>query len=203
MRPMASDLREANAKAAAEVMASAGYDVSATVVDASSREAVDALVELATAIGSVVGLIHSAGVSPTQATPATILKVDLYGTALVLERFAASLHSLGMLLRAGHAYAEARPLLERALAIREKALGSDHPDVAKSLDGLASLLEAEGSLDRARPYFERTLALTEAIARARLSALSARQRNLPTRVRRRTSEFSGEPRWFAPRRAAG
>src|SRR6185295_544159 len=33
------------------------------------------------------GLIHSAGVSPTQASPATILKVDLYGTALVLEEF--------------------------------------------------------------------------------------------------------------------
>ena len=34
-----------------------------------------------------MGLIHAAGVSPTQASPATILKVDLYGTALVLEAF--------------------------------------------------------------------------------------------------------------------
>jgi NAD(P)-dependent dehydrogenase (short-subunit alcohol dehydrogenase family) len=81
-----ADLREENANAAAEVMASAGYEVSATVVDASSGEAVDALVRRATTIGNVVGLIHAAGVSPTQATPATILKVDLYGTALVLER---------------------------------------------------------------------------------------------------------------------
>ena len=37
--------------------------------------------------GDVTGLIHAAGVSPTQASPATILKVDLYGTALVLEEF--------------------------------------------------------------------------------------------------------------------
>ncbi|MEI6412473.1 MAG: SDR family oxidoreductase, partial [Bacteroidota bacterium] len=41
----------------------------------------------ATAIGGVIGLIHAAGVSPSQASPATILKVDLYGTALVLEEF--------------------------------------------------------------------------------------------------------------------
>jgi NAD(P)-dependent dehydrogenase (short-subunit alcohol dehydrogenase family) len=61
--------------------------VSIATVDASSREAVHALVKTATALGDVTGLIHAAGVSPTQATPATILKVDLYGTALVLEEF--------------------------------------------------------------------------------------------------------------------
>jgi NAD(P)-dependent dehydrogenase (short-subunit alcohol dehydrogenase family) len=44
-------------------------------------------VATATGIGEISGLIHSAGVSPTQASPATILKVDLYGTALVLEQF--------------------------------------------------------------------------------------------------------------------
>ncbi len=53
----------------------------------SSREAVHALVETATSLGDVTGLIHAAGVSPTQAPPAKILEVDLYGTALVLEEF--------------------------------------------------------------------------------------------------------------------
>jgi len=72
---------------AAEILGNAGYDVSVATVDASSREAVHALVKTATALGDVTGLIHAAGVSPTQATPATILKVDLYGTALVLEEF--------------------------------------------------------------------------------------------------------------------
>ena len=38
-------------------------------------------------MGEVTGLIHAAGVSPTQASPATILKVDLYGMALVPEEF--------------------------------------------------------------------------------------------------------------------
>jgi len=82
-----ADMRPDNANAAAEVLANAGYDVSVATVDASSRDAVHALVKTATGLGSVTGLIHAAGVSPTQASPETILKVDLYGTALVLEEF--------------------------------------------------------------------------------------------------------------------
>ena len=82
-----ADMRPDNANAAAEVLANAGYEVSIATVDASSRDAVHALVDKATGLGNITGLIHAAGVSPTQASPATILKVDLYGTALVLEEF--------------------------------------------------------------------------------------------------------------------
>jgi NAD(P)-dependent dehydrogenase (short-subunit alcohol dehydrogenase family) len=82
-----ADMRPDNASAAAEVLGNAGYDVSVATVDASSREAVHALVERAMSLGDIIGVIHAAGVSPTQASPATILKVDLYGTALVLEEF--------------------------------------------------------------------------------------------------------------------
>jgi NAD(P)-dependent dehydrogenase (short-subunit alcohol dehydrogenase family) len=53
----------------------------------SSREDVHALVKAATALGDVIGVIHAAGVSPSQASPSTILRVDLYGTAVVLEEF--------------------------------------------------------------------------------------------------------------------
>ena len=82
-----ADLRQDNAKAAGEVMRSAGYEVSVATVDVSSRQSVHALVEAAAGLGDVTRLIHAAGVSPTQASPATILQVDLYGTALVLEEF--------------------------------------------------------------------------------------------------------------------
>ncbi|MFJ4142715.1 SDR family oxidoreductase [Pseudomonas sp. NPDC089734] len=82
-----ADLREDNATAAAKVLSDAGFDVTTAVVDVSSRASVQALVETAVAIGSITGVIHAAGVSPSQATPETILKVDLYGTALVLELF--------------------------------------------------------------------------------------------------------------------
>jgi len=82
-----ADLRQDNAKAAGEVMRNAGYEVSVATVDVSSRQSVHALVEAAAGLGEVTRLIHAAGVSPTQAPPATILQVDLYGTALVLEEF--------------------------------------------------------------------------------------------------------------------
>ena len=82
-----ADLRKENAAAAAKVLSDAGFDVSTTMVDVSSRESVNALVDTATVIGPITGVIHAAGVSPSQASPSMILKVDLYGTALVLETF--------------------------------------------------------------------------------------------------------------------
>jgi NAD(P)-dependent dehydrogenase (short-subunit alcohol dehydrogenase family) len=82
-----ADMREDNANAAAEVFKNAGYEVSVAMLDVSSRKAVQALIKTATSFGEVTGLIQAAGVSPSQASPATILKVDLYGTALVLEEF--------------------------------------------------------------------------------------------------------------------
>jgi len=86
-RIVLADLRLENADAAAKTLSDAGFDVSTTKVDVASRASVQALVEMATALGEVSGVIHAAGVSPSQASPETILKVDLYGTALVLEEF--------------------------------------------------------------------------------------------------------------------
>jgi NAD(P)-dependent dehydrogenase (short-subunit alcohol dehydrogenase family) len=82
-----ADKRIENANAAAETLANAGYEVSVTAVDVSSRRDVHGIVEKATALGDVTGLIYAAGVSPSQASPEAILKVDLYGTAVVLEEF--------------------------------------------------------------------------------------------------------------------
>jgi len=82
-----ADLRQANADAAAKVLSDAGFEASTAVVDVSSRESVHALAQVAAAIGAVTGVIHAAGVSPSQAPPELIFKVDLYGTALVLEEF--------------------------------------------------------------------------------------------------------------------
>ena len=82
-----ADLHKANADTAAEVLANAGFDVSTATVDVSSRESVRALAETAAALGDITGVIHAAGVSPSQARPEVILAVDLYGTALVLEEF--------------------------------------------------------------------------------------------------------------------
>ncbi|MEJ5346574.1 MULTISPECIES: tetratricopeptide repeat protein [Chloroflexus] len=67
----------------------------------------------------------------------------------------------GRLLDIQGEYAAARPLLERALAIRERSLGPDHPDTATSLNNLALCLQAQGAYAEARPLLERALAIRE------------------------------------------
>jgi len=115
-----ADLREDNARAAADVLADAGFDASTAVVDVSSRASVHALAETAAALGDVTGVIHAAGVSPSQASPETILKVDLYGTALVLEAFGAVIARGGagvvIASQSGHRLPALTPEQDRALA---------------------------------------------------------------------------------------
>ena len=115
-----ADLRPENSDAAAKVLSEAGFEVSTAIVDVSSRESVLSLVAIAAAIGGVYGLIHAAGVSPSQASPATILKVDLYGTALVLEEFGKVIESGGsgvvIASQSGHRLPALTPDQNKALA---------------------------------------------------------------------------------------
>jgi NAD(P)-dependent dehydrogenase (short-subunit alcohol dehydrogenase family) len=90
-----ADRNPENAKVAADVLSNVGYEASIVTVDVSSRKDVHGLIDAATARGNVTGVIHAAGVSPTQASPATILRVDLYGTALILEEFGNVMASAG------------------------------------------------------------------------------------------------------------
>jgi NAD(P)-dependent dehydrogenase (short-subunit alcohol dehydrogenase family) len=114
------DLRAENAESAAKVLGDAGFEVSTAIVDISSRQSVHALVETASAIGTVTGVIHAAGVSPTQASAATILKVDLYGTALVLEEFGNVIARAGagvvIASQSGHRLPSLSPEQNKALA---------------------------------------------------------------------------------------
>jgi NAD(P)-dependent dehydrogenase (short-subunit alcohol dehydrogenase family) len=82
-----ADIRQENADTAAKTLNDAGFAVTTATVDVSSRDSVHALSAKAAELGDVFGVIHAAGVSPSQASPETILRVDLYGTALVLEEF--------------------------------------------------------------------------------------------------------------------
>ena len=115
-----ADLKLENAVAAAKVLADAGFDVSTTVVDVSKRSDVVALAQKAAALGEVTGLIHAAGVSPTQASPKAILTVDLYGTALVLEVFGSVMTPGGagvvIASQSGHRLPALPPEQDKALA---------------------------------------------------------------------------------------
>ena len=79
------DKSEGNAKAIGKVLEEAGFDVTTTVMDLSDRASIQAMVKKATSMGPVKYLVNGAGVSPSQASIETILKVDLYGTAVLLE----------------------------------------------------------------------------------------------------------------------
>jgi NAD(P)-dependent dehydrogenase (short-subunit alcohol dehydrogenase family) len=115
-----ADLRLEAADAAAQVLLDAGFVVSTTVVDVASRPSVEALVQAATALGEVTGVIHAAGVSPSQASPATILAVDLYGVALVLEAFGEVIAAGGSCVviasQSGHRLPALTPEQDKALA---------------------------------------------------------------------------------------
>ena len=116
-----ADLNQANADAAAEVMSNAGFDVSTMTVDVSLRQSIRALVEAATGFGDVTGVIHAAGVSPSQASPATILAVDLYGTAVLLEEFGSVIARGGagvvIASQSGHRLGALTPEENKALAM--------------------------------------------------------------------------------------
>jgi len=90
-----ADKRQENAQEAAKILANAGYEVTAANVDISSPEHVYRLIETAKGLGRITGLVQAAGVSPSQAPIEAILKVDLYGTALVLEAFGNVIESGG------------------------------------------------------------------------------------------------------------
>lgn len=74
-----------NAQAAAEVLNNTGFDAVAMDADLSSRDSILSLISEAHKYGNIRHLVNSAGVSPSQASIETILKVDLYGTAVLLE----------------------------------------------------------------------------------------------------------------------
>lgn len=84
---LVADLREENALAAEQVLLDAGFQVSTATVDITERQSVRALAEKAAGIGAVTGLVHAAGGSPSMSRPELIVRVDLYGTAVVLEEF--------------------------------------------------------------------------------------------------------------------
>jgi len=116
-----ADLRQPTLDASARVLGDAGFAVSTALVDVSSRDSVQALVERATALGEITGVIHAAGVSPSQAPPAAILRVDLYGTALVLELFGTVIAKGGSAVviasQSGHRLPALTPEQDKALAL--------------------------------------------------------------------------------------
>ena len=78
---------QASADEAARVLEGSGFEVTAMQADISDRAQVQAVVAKAQSLGPIKALVQAAGVSPSQAPIEAILKVDLFGTAVILEEF--------------------------------------------------------------------------------------------------------------------
>lgn len=85
MKLVIGDKKPENAKAIAKIMKDAGFDTVPVEMDLSSRSSIQNLIAKAQTYGDITMLVNAAGVSPSQAPIEAILKVDLYGTAVLLE----------------------------------------------------------------------------------------------------------------------
>lgn len=85
MKKVIGDKNKTNAEAISKTMNEAGFDAVPVEMDLSSRSSILALIAEAQKYGKISMLVNAAGVSPSQASIETILKVDLYGTAVLLE----------------------------------------------------------------------------------------------------------------------
>ena len=96
MKILVGDRRLENAEAICDTMNKAGFDTEAIQMDLSSRESIKAMITKAESLGEISMLVNAAGVSPSQASIETILKVDLYGTAVLLEEVGKVIRSGGV-----------------------------------------------------------------------------------------------------------
>lgn len=85
MKIVIGDKKMENAAEIARIMVNAGFDAVAAEMDLSLRNSILRLIAEAQKYGTISMLVNAAGVSPSQASVETILKVDLYGTAVLLE----------------------------------------------------------------------------------------------------------------------
>lgn len=110
-----------NAKAIADIMNKAGFDVEPFAMDMADRASIQAMVQKAKEYGEVKAMVCGAGVSPSQAPIEVILKVDLYGTAVLMEEVGKVIAKGGtgvvISSQSGHRMPALTPEQDRALAM--------------------------------------------------------------------------------------
>jgi NAD(P)-dependent dehydrogenase (short-subunit alcohol dehydrogenase family) len=110
-----------NAKNIAKIMNDAGFDVEAIEMDLSSRASIKQMIAKSKEYGDITMLINSAGVSPSQASAEVVLKVDLYGTAVLLEEVGKEITSGGVGVtissQSGHRMPALPPEIDAQLAL--------------------------------------------------------------------------------------
>lgn len=120
MKIVLGDVKLENAKAIAKILNSAGFDVDPLEMDLSERKSIQNMISYAQGLGEITMLVNAAGVSPSQASIETILKVDLYGTAVLLEEVGKVIAQGGVGVtissQSGHRMKQLTPLEDEQLA---------------------------------------------------------------------------------------
>jgi NAD(P)-dependent dehydrogenase (short-subunit alcohol dehydrogenase family) len=115
-----ADISKACLDTAADALGSDGHQVLTREVDVTSRSSVAALAEAAEESGRLTAVVHTAGLSPQQASAQAVLAVDLLGVALVLDEFGRVIAPGGagvvIASMAGHMYPPLDPQVQRQLA---------------------------------------------------------------------------------------
>lgn len=114
------DRKEEHAQKIAGIMNEAGFDVLPVVMDLASKDSIVSLIGQAKIYGDITMFVNAAGVSPSQASIETILKVDLYGTAALLEEMGEAIAPGGMGVtissQSGHRMKQLTPKEDELLA---------------------------------------------------------------------------------------
>ena len=134
-----------HAKDIAQIMVQAGFDVDPVEMDLSDRVSIQAMIRKGQEFGDIKYLINGAGVSPSQASIETILKVDLYGTAVLLEEVGKAIAPGGAGVTISSQSGWRMPALT---AEQDRALAMTNPEELLELD----LLQPENIRDTLHAY---------------------------------------------------
>jgi NAD(P)-dependent dehydrogenase (short-subunit alcohol dehydrogenase family) len=168
-----ADVNEQALAAEASALAAGGYDIVSRVVDVSAQDSVDALAADAVARGPVTAVVHTAGVSPVQASVDAIMRVDLVGTALMLDALGAVISSGGagvFITSMAGTMTALDPALERQLATTPTKALLEIPELAP--DVVTDSGSAYGIAKRANQLRVRAASVAWGTRGARVNSIS-------------------------------
>jgi NAD(P)-dependent dehydrogenase (short-subunit alcohol dehydrogenase family) len=168
-----ADVNEQALAVETAALAAVGLDVVGRVVDVASADSVDALTDDATARGPVTAVVHTAGVSPVQASVDAIMRVDLVGTARMLDAFGAVISAGGagvFITSMAGTMTALDPAFERNLATTATDQLLDLPELAPGV--VADSGTAYGIAKRANQLRVRTASVAWGRRSARVNSIS-------------------------------
>ncbi len=131
-----ADYNETNLLFTAKILEDAGFECSTIKVDLGNKEDIFALIKEAQKYGEIANLINAAGVSPSQASVEEILRVDMVGTAILLEEFGKIMTQGGSGVIISSQSGHRLPALEQS---QNDALATTSPEELLNLDFIKTI----------------------------------------------------------------